>query len=519
MNENGTAEPERFAVQIRGRGFPIQFKSVSECLYAKGPKSPFSKGVKGLADDDIYGSKKSYERTVSNIHEFSLPVNKRTVPQRGIRRYQCTIPANMQYWQVLFDHFEARDLSYIRRLRLINSFKLIIHHAHTDLRSVDAASDRQAIDGIVREARKTLNPSSTSCLVTDLKFVWKVLFPAKDVQGRPDEHETPYCVRHLSTKIDRSRQKMRNDRLEVNEFLRIVDSFSDDPRLQAYITLGYESLGRPQELLSRRIKDVKLHDNYAVVYISEHGKEGVGILQSIESYPYLTKWLDQHPQRADQEAFLFPTIGAGSKYGPLRPEGVNKSLRQRCAVLGIKKKITCYSLKRNGVSDLRLRGESDKQIQARARWTTTRQLNVYDITSQEEALKAQLIKKGIIPPDKEHAILAPVTKHCTYCNAINSVTSKTCVKCTRLLYREDVEAEQKKQQEQASQATLALNQRLENMEKLVDTTLKELNALRLEKRLKKHDSRNNEIEVEYWISRSKGMTDKQASERVKKIFA
>lgn len=81
---------------------------------------------------------------------------------------------------------------------------------------------------------------------------------------------------------------MRGDKLTFFEFERIVSYFSRDPIMQCYLMLAMESLGRPQEILFTKLKDVEICDNYAKVNISEHGKEGCGLLQCIDSYPYLT---------------------------------------------------------------------------------------------------------------------------------------------------------------------------------------------------------------------------------------
>ena len=62
------------------------------------------------------------------------------------------------------------------------------------------------------------------------------------------------------------------NRLLWEEFDRIVDYFGNDPRIQAYLNMGIESLARPQELLCRRIENVEQYDNYAKIYLTEHGK-------------------------------------------------------------------------------------------------------------------------------------------------------------------------------------------------------------------------------------------------------
>jgi hypothetical protein len=258
--------------------------------------------------------------------------------------------------------------------------------------------------------------------------------------------------------VDKSRGKLRGDRLSVEEYLKILEGFSDDVRIQFFIAFAYESLGRPQEILDRKIKDVKLYDNYAVIYISEHGKEGVGILRCVDSYAILLKLLNTHPRRDDPEAHLFLNTGSSNRFKQLRPANVNKRLRERCRKLGIAKPVTCYSFKRNGVSDLRLRGESDKSIQERARWTTTKQLHTYDIASQEETFRADLIRRGLVKADDAKKHMAPVSKTCLFCEAVNPATERTCHRCKRLLYRQDIEEEERRQQAESSKLKTQLEE-------------------------------------------------------------
>ncbi len=95
--------------------------------------------------------------------------------------------------------------------------------------------------------------------------------------------------------------------------------------------------------------------------------------------------------------------------------------------------ITAYSLKRNGVTHRRLRGDSDKEIQSAARWTTTKQLHTYDIAEQKESYKIELIKKGLMPISKEYEYLkneVEQVKVCPFCNHRNGITETTCSKCT-----------------------------------------------------------------------------------------
>jgi len=397
-----------------------------------------------MAEEDIYGNMKKYERFKSRMDSLLVPSDKN--PRKGVKRYFCINPENLEHIKKLLLHFEARDLSYIRRIRLIQSMKFCVHHLKKNM----LACSREDINGIMAAMHSAYkSPKSKETFIIDLKFIWRTLFPEKDEKERIDETLVPYPVRHLSARTDKSRQKLRQDKLSWDEFEKLVDYFSSEPRMQAYLTLALESLARPQELLYLRIKDVELHDNYARIYLSEHGKEGVGLLQCIDSYPYLLKWLDAHPLKKDKTSFLFINTGYTNKHKQLKPVNVNKLIRIACKSLNIDKPITCYSLKRNGVTIRRLRGESDMEIQHVARWTSTKQLKTYDLSTQDEAFKLALEKRGIINSDKPLAE-STKTKVCAFCNEQAGFSEMFCPRCKRPLDRSIIVEEKNKDDEIAA---------------------------------------------------------------------
>lgn len=391
-----------------------------------------------MADNDIYNSMDKYERFKQEIRTYLQPPEKH-------RKYQIKNPENLKHFQRLLFKLDARDGSYVRRLRLCHTLLMICHYIEKDLSKIA----RENIDELMLHAHQhNKSTKSKQCFIRDIKFLWKLLFSEKDQYGREDEGIVPYPVRHLSGKIDKSSEKLRKDRLTLEEFDRLVAAFSDDIRMQALLTLAFESLGRPQELLGRKIKDIEIHDNYAKVIISEHGKEGIGILRSIDSFYYVSKWYNEHPMKADSEAYFFINLGTRRKYGQLKPTAANILIKRRCKRLGIHKPITLYSLKRNGVTYCRLRGDSDVDIQHRARWSSTKQLKTYDLSRQDDSFKLELIKRGIIEADEKHKELAPRTKQCIFCHAVNGIAEFICVKCKRPLDRKIIEEEEKVQKQE-----------------------------------------------------------------------
>ena len=389
-----------------------------------------------MAEDDIYGSKGKYEAFKAGLKSLVLPLEKKD----SRTKYYCKNRKNLAYFERLISRFEAKDMSFVRRMRLFKSFMIIIHNTEKVLSELE----RDDVDYIVACMHQSYkSPKSKSDFIKDIRYIWKIILPELDKHGRPDEMLVPYVVRHLSPKVDRSKEKSRNDKLDFDEFQKILDFFSNDARMQAYLMLSVESIARPQEILYRRIKDFESHDNYAIIHLSDHGKEGTGIMQCIDSYPFLINWIEKHPFKNNPESFIFINTGKKKLGSQLTPLNVNKKLNSACRILEISKNITCYSLKRNGVTFRRLRGESDMEIQHAARWTSTKQLKTYDMSSQNDALRIQLIKRGLVTADKaEHKQYQLKNKECSLCKSINEFNALHCNKCKRPLDRKLIEKEE-----------------------------------------------------------------------------
>ena len=417
-----------------------------------------------MAEDDIYGSKKRYENFKINLKRLISPGS-----DNYNRKYYCQYKDNLKYFKKLFTHFEASDVSFIRRLRALQTFKFVVHHIKKDLKFIQREESNYLM-AMMHNALKS--PRSKETFIRDLKYIWKILFPEVDQMGRPDETIVPWVVRHISPKIDKSRQKFRKDKLSWEEFEKIVEYFSNDPRIQAYLTLSLESLARPQELLYRKISEIEHFDTYGKILLSDHGKEGPGFLQCIDSYPYLLKWLSVHPAKDNMDSYIFINIGSKKTLKQLKPANINNLIRKACQELKIDKPITCYSLKRSGVTLRRLRGDTDLEIQHAARWTSTKQLKTYDLSNQDDAFKLALQKRGLITSDEDNS-KAPESIKCIFCGEVSGFSESYCSKCNHPLKREDVLIEKAKD-EKIEELNKTITEITSKFDSLKDDLLKDL---------------------------------------------
>ena len=158
-----------------------------------------------MAEDDIYRNKAAYERFVNNLSDL-LSISK---GKGKSRVYVCRNKTNLKYFRKLFNYFELKDLSYVRRLRVIGSMKAIVHVIEKDL----GKSDRDDVDRVVIFLHRThVSPHSKRTFIRDIKLIWKILFPETDERGRIDDtvlvqrklDKSDFCLsdNHLHAAVD-----------------------------------------------------------------------------------------------------------------------------------------------------------------------------------------------------------------------------------------------------------------------------------------------------------------------------
>ncbi|MFH1456027.1 MAG: site-specific integrase [archaeon] len=377
----------------------------------------------------------------------------------------------MKYFEKLFDDCEAKNISYIRRTRLFYSLILVAYVLDKDLKEADQEDMNKVMSFMHKKYR---SHNSKESFVKEIKRTWKLVAPEKDSRGRVDLTLTPYAVKHLSPSQDKSTVELREDgRLEWENYQRILQYYEKDLKIQFYISLAVESLGRPAEILGVRIKDIEQHENYAKLWVKK-GKEGSKFLQCIDSYHYLLKWLRKHPLRNNPEAPLFINENNKKKFCQLTPKTIAVKLQTACKDLGIKKNLTGYSLKRIGVRFSRLRGDSDIQIQHRAGWTSTKQLKIYDCSSHDDALEIELTKRGLIKTAKKDLKkYLPETKVCVFCNTKNAYADDFCSKCQRSLDHKHIQKEMKEGDGMQQENLIT------NMQKMMVQMQEQINALQV----------------------------------------
>lgn len=126
----------------------------------------------------------------------------------------------------------------------------------------------------------------------------------KELKGKKLEDEGklyPKEVRWFSTNLKNNNHRLPEEFLTKDEVLKLVDTASH-PRNKAFIFTLYESSCRIGEILTLKRKHVSF-DNYGAILIV-NGKTGMRRVRVIGAAPYLSTWLNHHPDKDDPDAYL-----------------------------------------------------------------------------------------------------------------------------------------------------------------------------------------------------------------------
>jgi integrase/recombinase XerD len=239
-------------------------------------------------------------------------------------------------------------------------------------------------------------------------------------------------------------------------------------RDRCYHGMVVDSSARPHELLNLRIKDVEFIEGdsgrYAKILVN--GKTGQRSLPLIDSIPYVTQWLSEHPQRDNGEALLLPNLGTGEViqvnsihqayirykryFTKLLSRDISEEDKKKIKDL-LKKPWNPYIHRRSGLTEKSGILSSDSKLRQYAGWSVTSNMNKRYVhfrggEATDDLLKAKgVIKKG----DQSVNILTP--KVCPSCQHQNTPDSRFCFKCNFIIsfnvYKKSVEEKERKEQE------------------------------------------------------------------------
>jgi len=222
----------------------------------------------------------------------------------------------------------------------------------------------------------------------------------------------------------RKGHKLPEDMLTEEDIKALINA-TDNFRDKAFVAVLAESGCRISELLGIRIKHVRFDDYGAQLTVD--GKTGMRTVRIISSVPYITQWMNEHPNKDDVDAYLWLSKRKGNKaLSYIRAKMLLRQLKERC---GVKKAVNPHNFRHSRATFL-ANHLSDAQLKQHFGWTQSSSMaSVYIHLSGRDVDKALLKINGINIDDEKESKNSLVPKNCMRCETVNPPTNKFCLRC------------------------------------------------------------------------------------------
>ncbi len=202
----------------------------------------------------------------------------------------------------------------------------------------------------------------------------------------------PASVAWIRTTISQSKRKLPEDLLSKEEIRAILDG-AISTRDKALISLLADGGLRIGEALNLRVKD--FHPDEYGGYLMVQGKTGPRRVRLIDSVPYLSAWLRDHPQREDGDAPLFLQLGR-NRGAPLLYAAARKAIRSAAERGGVDvSKVNPHNFRHTRATVL-ARKVPEAPLEAQMGWVPGSQMSaVYVHLSGRDVDEAILRSHGI----------------------------------------------------------------------------------------------------------------------------
>ena len=251
--------------------------------------------------------------------------------------------------------------------------------------------------------------------------------------------EAPEETAWIKTTVKKNKKKLPEDMLTEGEIEKLINA-AEHPRDKALIAVLYESGCRIGELLEMRIKHV-YPDGYGA-RILLNGKTGPRRIRLVSSVPYLTEWINKHPQKDNPEHYIW----INRKKEQLSYSRLSAILKE----IAIKAGVKTYEI--NGKSRTKIHPHLFRHSRASylANHLTEAQMNQYFGWVQGSNMPAIYIHisgRDVDPAilrlygiknreEKRESKLKP--KLCPRCEQTNPFTNKFCSRCGMPLDKETI---------------------------------------------------------------------------------
>ena len=227
---------------------------------------------------------------------------------------------------------------------------------------------------------------------------------------------------------------VKSDLLTFDEVQRITDN-AYNIWWKAFIMALYDGNFRKGELLSCKVKDLVLYENYAELSYRD-SKTVIGTKIMTLSLPYLIEWSERHPRRDEPDAPLWMTQHH-KRWSVIASRGLQLMLKDCAARAGIKKRVFPHLLRHSRTTHLIDQNVPLPIVEKSGRWVAgSKSMQRYIHLSQQDYKNEMLRQAGVITTA---GVKAPQLRKCFVCGFMNPENRKKCMKCKRTIDEAEID--------------------------------------------------------------------------------
>ena len=244
-----------------------------------------------------------------------------------------------------------------------------------------------------------------------------------------NSEDYPPEVKWIKITVKKLNDKLPEEILTEEEIKKLSET-AYTTRDKAFVLALYESGCRIGEFLPLKIKNLSF-DKYGCVLIVS-GKTGDRRIRLVASYPVLAKWLEEHPDKNNKEAYLWVKIPTPNnpKFAnkPLSYGFVAKLLKELAIKSGITKPVNPHSFRHARATHL-AKILTDSQMKEYFGWSKASEMTATYVHLSGRDLDEPILKMhGIVTDGSEKPKISIVK--CFRCGEENSPSSMFCNKCS-----------------------------------------------------------------------------------------
>ena len=374
--------------------------------------------------------------------------------------------------QLLYDYNDdmiIHSISENTRYKNLTHFSLLTKMLQKDWTDVTEKDIRALVSKLmIKHSENGKETGYTAGLKISIKSI--VRFVKLGSRNKPEDSELD-MIKFIKPK--KIKDKLTREDLPTDEEVqKILSTCADSSRDKAMLSVHAEAGTRVGELLGMKIKDFTIDKFGGVIKVD--GKTGVRPIRIVKSVPYLTKWLNDHPNKDNHDSPLWVYISLSDTFGqPINYAGFNNILRKRVRQSGITKRIYSHLFRHKEITDLANR-LTESESRMRHGWERSSLMPArYSHLNQEDLDEKMLGIMGVKTPKEVKESL----QECAYCNIRYPIETRFCDNCSRPLNITDA-LEMEKEQEARTKSLILETLRQEHSNKskgLVNKKLEEEN--------------------------------------------